>query len=114
MDVPARARASITAILTAAVLAGCGSSSTPAPSQSAPPSAAPSASAAPSVAAPSPSAAPSVAAPSPTTYVVRKGDTLYGIAVKFHVTLTALRKANPKVTDPRMLRPGTKLVIPAP
>jgi len=38
---------------------------------------------------------------------------MYSIAIRFHITLAALRKANPKVTDPRALRPGTRLTIPA-
>jgi morphogenetic protein associated with SpoVID len=45
-------------------------------------------------------------------YVVRKGDTLVDIAAKHHVTLAALREANPEVTDPRKLQIGTELNIP--
>ena len=112
MNMPVRTRGSIVAILLSIAIAGCGSSSTPPPSASPSASSAPSASAAPTVAA---STAPSPSAPSSaaTTYVVRKGDTMYSIAIRFHITLAALRKANPKVTDPRALRPGTRLTIPA-
>ncbi len=52
--------------------------------------------------------------PAGTIYVVRKGDTLYAIARKHHITLKALRAANPAVTDPTKIRVGQKLVIPAP
>ena len=50
--------------------------------------------------------------PGYTTYVVKKGDTLYSIAKKNGITLKALMDANPEVTDPRKLRVGQKLKIP--
>ena len=50
--------------------------------------------------------------PAYTTYLVKKGDTLYGIAKKNGITLKALMDANPEVTDPRKLRVGQKLKIP--
>ena len=50
--------------------------------------------------------------PSYTTYLVKKGDTLYGIAKKNGITLKALMDANPEVTDPKKLRVGQKLKIP--
>jgi LysM repeat protein len=58
---------------------------------------------------PDPAASP---APSGTTYVVRRGDTMTGIAKHFKVSLAALRAANPDVTNPRLLQIGHKLVIP--
>lgn len=109
---PVRSRSGwLGAVVAAVLVAGCGSSGEA--SQSATPIL------------PTPSASdillPTEAptpAPSPTpegrTYVVRKGDVLITIAAKFHVTLAALRAANPEVTDPRKLQVGQKLLIPAP
>jgi len=45
------------------------------------------------------------------TYTVKKGDTMWAIARQFGVSLTALKKANPKV-DPLNMAVGTVLVIP--
>ena len=115
MTILASRRVLLAGVGMAIVVAGCGASESPAPSASAAASTA-------STEAPSPSAAaePSATvAPSPspssaaTIYVVRKGDTLIAIAKKQHVTLAALRAANPQVTDPRKLHPGDKLTIPA-
>lgn len=44
------------------------------------------------------------------TYRVRQGDTLIGIAHRFHVRLVDLRRANRLRRD--MIRPGMRLVIP--
>jgi len=52
------------------------------------------------------------AAPAYTTYLVKKGDTLYGIAKKNGITLKALMDANPEVTNPKQLHVGQKLKIP--
>ena len=65
--------------------------------------------------APAKTAAPS-ATPSPRaqqTYVVKKGDTLSEIALRFGVSVQALAAAN-GITDPRLIRPGQVLVIPLP
>ncbi|MDI6851102.1 MAG: LysM peptidoglycan-binding domain-containing protein [bacterium] len=45
------------------------------------------------------------------THVVRKGETLYQIARKYGVTVSAIRQANNNI-NPRRLRPGMILVIP--
>ena len=46
------------------------------------------------------------------THVMAKGDTLYGLARKYGVSVSAIQKAN-KITKPEAIRDGTKLVIPA-
>lgn len=45
-------------------------------------------------------------------YKVRQGDTLWGIARKFGVTLEALMEAN-NIRTPHLLVPGMELIIPA-
>ncbi|MDZ4289906.1 MAG: LysM peptidoglycan-binding domain-containing protein, partial [Prosthecobacter sp.] len=51
-------------------------------------------------------------APSRGTYLVKPGETLYGIANKHGVSMEALQKAN-NITKPELLRDGMKLAIPA-
>lgn len=51
--------------------------------------------------------------PTPVTYVVQKGDTLIGIAVKYGVSVEALQAANNNV-QPEFLSIGAVLVIPGP
>lgn len=46
------------------------------------------------------------------TYIVQPGDSLFAIAQKFNVTLTALIAANPQLTNPNLILPGQALVIP--
>ncbi len=50
--------------------------------------------------------------PTPVTYVVQKGDTLIGIAVKYGVSVEALQAANGNV-QPEFLSIGAVLVIPS-
>jgi LysM repeat protein len=45
------------------------------------------------------------------SYVVKSGETLYGIATKHRVTVAALQKAN-NISNPDLVREGMKLVIP--
>jgi spore coat assembly protein SafA len=47
-----------------------------------------------------------------SSYVVRSGDTLGEIAGRFGVDLSALRAANPQITDPNLIYPGQQLTIP--
>ncbi len=51
--------------------------------------------------------------PTPIIYKVQPGDTLYGIALKYKVSVSALQEAN-GITDPTLLQVGQELVIPAP
>ncbi len=51
--------------------------------------------------------------PTPIIYVVQPGDTLYGIALKYGVSVSSLQEAN-GITDPTLLQIGQELVIPAP
>jgi len=44
-------------------------------------------------------------------YIVQSGDTLYSIAIRFGISLTALTEVN-EITDPNQLYPGQELVIP--
>lgn len=49
----------------------------------------------------------------PTEYVVIRGDSLYKIAKEQKVTINAIVQANPNI-DPSLIRPGQKIIIPAP
>lgn len=51
------------------------------------------------------------APPNDGAYVVQEGDTLYGIAVQFQVTMDALMEAN-GIDDPNALQVGQELQIP--
>ena len=46
------------------------------------------------------------------TYTVRKGDTLWGIAKRYDVTLAALIAANSQIKNPNLIYPGDKVLIP--
>jgi GH25 family lysozyme M1 (1,4-beta-N-acetylmuramidase)/LysM repeat protein len=48
------------------------------------------------------------------TYVVRSGDSLSGIAARLGVSLLALERANPTVTDPNLIVVGETLSVPMP
>ena len=45
-------------------------------------------------------------------YTVKQGDTMWAISQDYGISLEALRAANPDV-DPRRMRVGTVLIIPA-
>ncbi len=59
-----------------------------------------------------PGVPPAPACPEGTPYVVAPGDSMFGIAQRFGLTLDQLRRANPQVTDPNVLVPGQSLCIP--
>lgn len=103
-------RSLLATALLAFVVAACGASGTPSPSAapSAAPSVAPSATPATT---PSPSPSPSPAA---AIYIVKKGDTLYAIAVRNKTTVKAILAANPAITNPNYLKLGQRIIIPAP
>ncbi len=61
---------------------------------------------------PPPSASPAPAS-TPAVYIVRSGDQLGRIAASFGVTLQAIQAAN-GITNPNLIIPGQKLVIPSP
>jgi LysM repeat protein len=67
---------------------------------------------------PTPSGNPRNASPSrqpqrgEITHTVRSGENLYRIAQRYHVTHEAIAKRN-KLNNPRSLRPGQRLIIPA-
>ena len=45
-------------------------------------------------------------------YTVKKGDTLWGVAKRYGVTLTALIAANPQIKNPNLIYPGNRVNIP--
>ena len=49
--------------------------------------------------------------PTPIIYILKAGDSLWGIAWDYNVSLEALQKAN-NITDPRTLQIGQALIIP--
>ena len=87
-------------------IAACGGSSTPSPSIE--PSVAPTV---------TPSTAPTASAeqsPAGQVYVVKKGDTLYAIAVRNKTTVEAIMAVNPAITNPNLLKVGQRVLIPTP
>lgn len=58
-----------------------------------------------------PACAPPPPAPGPTVYIVRRGDTLYSIARRYHTTVTAIAWAN-GIANPHRIWVGQRLVIP--
>ena len=46
------------------------------------------------------------------TYIVRSGDTMWGIADKYNVSLAALIAVNPQIRNPNLIYPGDKVVLP--
>ncbi len=58
-----------------------------------------------------PACVPPQAVPGTTVYIVRRGDTLYSIARRYHTTVTAIAWAN-RVANPHRIWVGQRLVIP--
>lgn len=57
---------------------------------------------------------PEDALPIPILYSVRPGESLYSIASKFNITLDMLLRANPGISNPNMIMPGMRIIIPSP
>ena len=47
-----------------------------------------------------------------TIHVVKKGDTLWGIARQYGVSLTDLITANPQIKNPNLIYPGNEVYLP--
>ena len=47
-----------------------------------------------------------------SVYIVRKGDTLWGIAKRYGVALTTLITSNPQIKNPNLIYPGDRVNIP--
>jgi LysM repeat protein len=45
-------------------------------------------------------------------YYVERGDTLKGIAIKFHTSVDELLRLNPQITNPDLIIAGQRLVVP--
>lgn len=45
-------------------------------------------------------------------YYVQRGDTLKGIAIKFHTSVDELLRLNPQIKDPNLIKAGQRLVVP--
>ena len=52
------------------------------------------------------------AAEDTAVYTVKKGDTLWEIARRYGVSLTALIAANPQIKNPNLIYPGNRVQIP--
>lgn len=52
--------------------------------------------------------------PPPIRYTVQPGDTLWRISRRFGVTIDAILRLNPNITNPSLILPGQVLLIPAP
>ena len=45
-------------------------------------------------------------------YIIQPGDTLFAIAGRFGITLAELLAANPQITNPDLVFPGQRIMIP--
>lgn len=55
---------------------------------------------------------PTTAKPKTTSITIRWGDTLSGLAVKYHTTVAELMKLNPSIHNPNLIYAGNRLVVP--
>jgi lysozyme len=51
---------------------------------------------------------------SPMTHCIEQGDTLFGLAMRFHTTVDAILAANPQITNRNFIRVGDIITIPQP
>lgn len=47
-----------------------------------------------------------------TKHLIKSGDTLFAIALKYHTTVEAIVAANPQITNPNLIRDGDTINIP--
>ena len=57
---------------------------------------------------------PPMTCPGGFVYTVQSGDSLFAIAVRFGVTLEAIKAANPQIGNPDLIYPGQAVCVPAP
>ena len=57
---------------------------------------------------------PPVGCPGGFAYTVQSGDSLFAIAVRFGVTLEAIKAANPQIANPDLIYPGQTVCVPGP
>lgn len=55
---------------------------------------------------------PEITAMTSLQYVIKAGDTLSGLALRFHTTVEAIVSHNPQITNPNIIRDGEILNIP--
>jgi lysozyme len=61
---------------------------------------------------PTPPQPPVTQQPTTLKYLIKSGDTLFGIALKYHTTVDAIMAANPQITNANLIREGDTLNIP--
>jgi 2',3'-cyclic-nucleotide 2'-phosphodiesterase/3'-nucleotidase len=97
-------------VVTLGLVAACGGSATPTPAPTAAPTPAPTDIFVPT-AEPEVTETPEPTPVAGTRYVVKKGDTMWAIALDHGISLADLQAANLDV-DPRAMRVGAVLIIP--